>query len=94
MTIKGTIISISETQEFGTSGFYKKDLVLETEEQYPQKLLIEFHKEKSDELNHFAEGQVVTVSINLRGKEWNSPQGETKYFNTLVGWRIEADPIP
>lgn len=93
MTIKGTIISISETQEFGSSGFYKKDLVLETQEQYPQKLLIEFHKEKSDELNHFTEGQSVEVSVNLRGKEWTSPQGETKYFNSIVGWKIEAEPL-
>ena len=94
MTIKGTIISISETQEFGTSGFYKKDLVLETEDQYPQKILIEFHKEKSDELDNFVEGQVVTVSFNLKGKEWQSPQGETKFFNTIQGWKIEAEPLP
>ncbi|HEY1040372.1 MAG TPA: DUF3127 domain-containing protein, partial [Bacteroidia bacterium] len=29
------------------------------------------------------------VSFNLRGREWNSPQGETKYFNTIDAWRLE-----
>ena len=29
------------------------------------------------------------MSINIRGREWVSPQGETKYFNSIQGWRIE-----
>ena len=32
----------------------------------------------------------VKISINLRGREWVNPQGETKYFNSIQGWRIEA----
>jgi hypothetical protein len=31
----------------------------------------------------------VKVSVNLRGREWVSPQGETKYFNDIQGWRVE-----
>jgi hypothetical protein len=31
----------------------------------------------------------VEVSFNLRGREWTSPQGEVKYFNSLEAWRIE-----
>ena len=34
-------------------------------------------------------GEPVKVSINLRGREWVSPQGETRYFNSIQGWRIE-----
>ena len=34
-------------------------------------------------------GQPVKVGINLRGREWISPQGETKHFNSIQGWRIE-----
>jgi len=25
----------------------------------------------------------------LRGREWQNPAGETKYFNSIQGWRIE-----
>ena len=35
-------------------------------------------------------GQNVKIGINLRGREWVNPQGETKYFNSVQGWRIEA----
>jgi translation initiation factor IF-3 len=42
-----------------------------------------------DDLNNFQVGEQVKVSINLRGREWTNPQGETKYFNSIQGWRIE-----
>lgn len=60
-----------------------------TEEQYPQHILVEFVQDKCDLLDQFKEGQQVKVSINLRGREWVNPQGETKYFNSIQGWRIE-----
>jgi hypothetical protein len=41
-------------------------------------------------LNAYQVGQQVQISINLRGREWVNPQGETKYFNSIQGWRIEA----
>ena len=40
-------------------------------------------------LNSFQVGQSVKVDINLRGREWESPQGEIKYFNSIQGWRID-----
>jgi hypothetical protein len=45
---------------------------------------------KCDSINSFGVGQEVTVSFNLRGREWTSPQGEVKHFNTLEAWRIEG----
>lgn len=90
MEIQGTIKSIGETETFGSNNFKKRELVVSTQEQYPQPLLIEFVQDKCDLLNNFAEGQDVKVSINLRGREWVNPQGETKYFNSIQGWRIES----
>ena len=40
-------------------------------------------------LDGINEGEQVEVSFNLRGREWTSPQGEVRYFNTLDAWRIE-----
>jgi hypothetical protein len=45
---------------------------------------------KTDLLNNFQVGQPVKVGINLRGREWVSPQGETKHFNSIQGWRIDS----
>jgi hypothetical protein len=51
--------------------------------------MIEFTQDKCDLLNNYTVGDTVKVSINLRGREWTNPQGETKYFNSIQGWRIE-----
>ena len=89
MEIQGKIKLIGETQTFGSNGFRKRELVVTTEEQYPQHLMVEFVQDKSDLLDNYQVGQMVKISINLRGREWVSPQGETKYFNSIQGWRIE-----
>lgn len=90
MEVQGRIKMIGETQTFGSNGFRKRELVVTTEEQYPQHILVEFVQDKTDLLNSYQVGQQVKVSINLRGREWVNPQGETKYFNSVQGWRIEA----
>ncbi|MDO6595526.1 DUF3127 domain-containing protein [Oceanihabitans sp. 2_MG-2023] len=90
MEVQGKVKMIGETQTFGSNGFRKRELVVTTEEQYPQHILVEFVQDKTDLLNNYKEGQAVKVNINLRGREWVNPQGETKYFNSVQGWRIEA----
>lgn len=88
MELQGTIKKISEVQTFA-SGFQKREMVILTEEQYPQPINIEFLQDKCDLVNNYKEGEKVKVSINIRGREWTSPQGEVKYFNSITGWRIE-----
>ena len=90
MEVQGKIKMIGETQTFGGNGFRKREVVLTTEEQYPQHIMVEFVQDKTDLLNAYQVGQNVKVSINLRGREWVNPQGETKYFNSIQGWRIES----
>jgi uncharacterized protein Veg len=102
MEVQGKIKVIGETQTFGANGFRKREIVVTTEEQYPQHIMIEFVQDKTDLLNSYQVGQQVKVNINLRGREWVNPQGETKYFNSIQGWRIEgvqaaaagAPPVP
>ncbi|MDO6737130.1 DUF3127 domain-containing protein [Wenyingzhuangia sp. 2_MG-2023] len=93
MQVTGTIKLISDTQTFGVSGFRKRELVLTTDDQYPQMLLIEFVQDKCDILDNYKLGQEVTISINLRGREWINPEGIAKYFNSITGWRIETTPL-
>ena len=88
MELQGTVKKIGETQTFA-SGFQKRELVLLTEEQYPQPIQIDFLSDKIDLLNDVSEGESVKIGINIRGREWKNPQGEVKYFNSITGWRIE-----
>ncbi|CAZ95386.1 DUF3127 domain-containing protein [Zobellia galactanivorans] len=90
MEVQGKVKMIGETQTFGNNGFRKREIVVTTEEQYPQHIMVEFVQDKTDLLNNFSVGQDVKISINLRGREWTNPQGEVKYFNSIQGWRIEA----
>ena len=89
MELQGKIKLIDETKTYGNNGFRKRELVITTEEQYPQVIMIEFVQDKTDLLNNYKVGQDVKVSINVRGREWVNPQGETKYFNSIQGWRVE-----
>lgn len=88
MEVSGKIKVINPEQQVSAS-FRKRELVVTTEEQYPQHIMVEFTQDKCDLLNSYKAGEGVKVSINLRGREWVNPQGETKYFNSIQGWRIE-----
>ena len=89
MEIQGSIKLIGNVQEISPT-FKKRELVVTTDEQYPQTISIEFVQDKTDLLNKFEIGQNVKVAINLRGREWENPQTkEIKYFNSIQGWRIE-----
>ena len=90
MEVSGKIKWLDETKTYGNNGFRKREVVVTTEEQYPQHILVEFILDKCDLLNAFQMGQNVKIGINLRGREWVNQQGETKYFNSVQGWRIEA----
>jgi hypothetical protein len=103
MEVEGKIKLIGETKEFGNNGFRKREVVVTTEEQYPQHIMVEFVQDKTEALDPYKVGQKVKIGINLRGREWVNPQGETKYFNSIQGWRIEniennngagAPPVP
>lgn len=89
MEVVGKVKFIGAEQEV-TASFKKREFVVATEEQYPQFISINFVQDKTELLDRFNVGDEIKVSINLRGREWVNPQGETKYFNDIQGWRIEA----
>ncbi len=88
MEVTGKVKVVGAEQQVSPT-FKKRELVVTTDEQYPQSIMIEFVQDKSDLLNTVSVGENVKVSINLGGREWVNPQGETKYFNSIKGWRIE-----
>jgi len=89
MELTGKIKLVKETQEVSAS-FKKREFVITTEEQYPQHIQLEFAQAKCDDLNAIGIGDKVKVSINVRGREWVKPDGESQYFNTLQAWKIEV----
>lgn len=85
--IKGTVETILEIQEFA-SGFKKQTLVIDTGGKFPQKVAIDFAKEKIELIASLVQGQEVTVGVNIRGNEYNG-----KYYVSLAGWKVDAGAV-
>lgn len=85
----GTVFLIQPAETRGTFTFRR--FVLETADnpRYPQYVEFQTTRDNIDKLDDFEVGDEIRVSFNLRGREWTSPKGEVKYFNTLDAWRIE-----
>ena len=83
LSLTGFIYKILPEQKISDT-FTKRELIIETEEKYPQKVKIEFINSGINNLMDKKEGQQVKVCFNVRGREWNE-----KYFVSLNGWRIE-----
>lgn len=89
MEIQGRIKVIFTPETIGQNGFQKRDLVITTDGQYPQDIIIQFTQGNCALLDNLQIGQIVKIHFNLQGREWTNPQGEVKYFNTVLGWKIE-----
>ena len=87
MKLKGKIKVIKPLQQVSAS-FEKQELVLETNEQYPQTILMEFQQGQCVLLEKFSVGDEVEIDISLRGRCWQNTDGVDKYFNTIVGYKI------
>ncbi len=89
MEVIGTLKAKFDTQKV-SDRFQKREFVLTTEGNtpYPQHVSFQVTQDKCSLLDTFNEGEEIKVQFNLRGREWNGPQG-IKYFNTLEAWRIE-----
>lgn len=85
----GTVKMVNDTVQV-TEKFSKREFVVtDTSSMYPQDIMFQAVQDKCAMLDGIQVGEQVEVSFNLRGREWTSPQGEVKYFNTLDAWRIE-----
>lgn len=90
MDITGILKVKSEAQQVSEK-FKKRDFVLtDNASQYPQHISFQLTQDKCNLIDNFNVGAEIKVHFNLRGREWTSPQGEIKYFNTLEAWRIEG----
>ena len=81
--LTGKIKLIQEAKTFD-SGFTKREMVVTVEDgRYPQDINLEFVQDKAGLLDNLQPGQEVTVSFDIRGREYNG-----RYFNNLQGWKV------
>ena len=89
MEVTGVLKVKFDTQKV-SDRFQKREFVLTTEGNtpYPQHVSFQLTQDKCNLLDQYNVGDEMKIQFNLRGREWNGPQG-IKYFNTLEAWRIE-----
>ena len=81
--LTGKIKLIQEAKTF-ESGFTKREMVVIVEDgKYPQEINLEFVQDKAALLDSLQVGEEVTVTFDIRGREYNG-----RYFNNLQGWKI------
>ena len=92
MELQGELIEVFDTQEV-TVTFKKREFAIKTSGEYPQEIALEVTQDKVDLLDTFKVGDNITVSVNLRGRKWTSPDGVNKYFNTIQAWRVIKNEV-
>ena len=82
LKVKNNPIQVSEA-------FLKREFVITVVDgAFSNDILIQLTQDKCSLLASFNIGEQLEVDINIRGREWVSPLGESKYFNTLEAWKI------
>jgi hypothetical protein len=84
--LTGKIKVIQEAKTYGAKGFTKREFVVTVAEgKYPQDIALEFVQDNVKLLDGLTAGQTVTVTFDIRGREYNG-----RYFNNLQAWRIKT----
>jgi hypothetical protein len=90
MKITAKLLEVFETKQV-TASFRKREFVVEyaTNPQYPEFLKFELVQDKCGQLDRFSAGDELDIHFDLKGRKWNDPRGEIKYFNSLQAWKLE-----
>ena len=90
MEIQGKIHATFDEQQV-TPRFKKREFVLQLDaaSRYPQFVMFQLTGDRCGELDGFGAGEEVRVEFSLRGREWTSPKGEVRFFNSLEVWSID-----
>ena len=91
MQVQGRIHTAFPAEQV-TQRFKKREFVLELDaaSRYPQLVIFQLTGDRCDSLDDFEVDDIVSVEFSLRGREWKSPKGETRYFNSLEVWSIAS----
>ncbi len=87
--LNGIVKVVNPTVQVSEKFSKREFVVTDASSMYPQDIMFQATQDKCALLDSIQQNEQVEVSFNLRGREWTSPQGEVKYFNTLEAWRIE-----
>ena len=81
---EGILHKVFDTEN-KTATFQAREFVIKHDGNYPQFIKFQLTQDRCDLISNYKEGDMVKVSFDLRGREWND-----KYFTNLNAWKVEA----
>jgi hypothetical protein len=86
LTIKGAVKLVNEVKVISDRFSVREFVITTLDPKYPQDILFQAVNDKMDAVAPLRKSQVVEVSFNLRGREFNG-----RYYNTLDVWKVTHD---
>lgn len=82
--VEGKLIKKYDTEN-KTGSFQAREFVIEISSgNYPQFVKFQLTQDRCTLIDAYQEGEMIKVSFDLRGREWNG-----KYFTNLNAWRLD-----
>ena len=92
LTIKGKITFVDEVREFGSNGFRKHQVVVETGDgRWDNPIPVEFTKDSIELSKELKVGDQVQIQTRINGREWKGKDGITKWFTSINGYKITKE---
>lgn len=89
MEIKGQVKAIMPVRETATFKSIEVIITTDFDTKYPQHLSMQLNQGRTSLIEGINVGDLVTVDVNLRGREWQDPNTlVTKYFNSIEIWKL------
>jgi hypothetical protein len=89
VTISGKIKFVDEVREFGSNGFRKHQIVVETGDgRWDNPIPVEFTKDNIELSKDLQVGDEVEIQSRINGREWQGRDGTTKWFTSINGFKI------
>jgi hypothetical protein len=89
LDITGKIIQIMPaTNGVSKAGkeWTKQEFVIETQEQYPRKVMMSVMGDKVNELKRYAVGNEIKASLNIESREYNG-----RWYTDIRAWKLEGN---
>jgi hypothetical protein len=92
VTISGKVKFVDEVREFGSNGFRKHQVVVETGDgRWDNPIPVEFTKDNIELSKDLQVGDQVQIQSRINGREWQGKDGVTKWFTSISGYKVTKE---
>ena len=92
VTITGKVKFVDEVKEFGSNGFRKHQVVVETGDgRWDNPIPVEFTKDNIELSKDLQVGDQVQIQSRINGREWQGKDGVTKWFTSISGYKVTKE---